>query len=929
MDYSKTVSLPKTEFPMKADLANREPDIQRFWEEIDLYAGMLEKAAPKGEFILHDGPPYSNGDIHIGHALNKLLKDFIVRYKSMDGYQTPYIPGWDNHGLPIEQKVSENFRKKHLSPTLIEMRKACREYAAGWVDKQREQFKRLGITGEWEDPYLTMNYEYEATLIKVFGELAKQGYIYRGLKPIHWCIYDETALAEAEIEYAQHMSPSIYVRFPLVKDPNGMFKTCCKGGENKNCFTMIWTTTPWTIPANLAVAVHPDYTYAFVDCGDDRYLIAEELVSKTMAAIGGDKYEIASIAKGSELEGIVFRHPIFDRESPVVFADYVTLEEGTGVVHTAPGHGREDFETGRKYGIEPLNPVSDRGIFTKEAGQFEGMHILKQGNQAVVEALRESGALLAESRIEHSYPHCWRCHNPVVFRTTVQWFLSIDHNELRTRLLEALDSVTFYPKEAENRLRAMIENSPDWCLSRQRSWGVAIPVFYCEDCGESIITDETIESVYQDSFVNGSDSWFEKDPKEILGQDFKCPKCGGDKFTKETDVLDVWFDSGSSSRAVVERRLHTYPSDMYCEGSDQHRGWFNKSLVLGVATRGASPFRNLVSHGFVLDAEGRAMSKSIGNTIAPQQIIKDVGADVLRLFVCSVDYSEDIRIGQEILKRVTDAYRRLRNTFRFLLGNLYDFDPERNRVAVENMQELDRWAMHRLQEIVRDVGAAYEALEFHRVFHVVHNYAAVDLSSLYLDIIKDRLYASAPDDHKRRSAQTALYEILSALVRMLAPVLAHTTEEVWKYMPGEGRPVSVHLDEFPEVQEEYLDEELGARWQRIFEVRDEVLGAIEQARQSGVIGKPLESRVRILAPEPLYGLLKAYEADLPAVMIVSQVVLDRAADGEPLTVEVGPPEGEKCQRCWLVLDTVGKNSEHPMLCARCREVVSEAVESVK
>lgn len=917
MDYSKTVNLPKTDFPMKADLPNREPGIQAIWDEIDLYKLILEKPSPLGSYILHDGPPYSNGDIHIGHALNKLLKDFVVRHAAMKGYRSPYIPGWDNHGLPIEQKVSENFRKKHQQVSLVEMRKACREYAAKWVGIQREQFKRLGVIGDWDNPYLTMNYEYEATIVKIFGELARQGYIYRGLKPIHWCIQDETALAEAEIEYAQHKSHSIYVRFPLAADPNRMFEDKPKG----NCYTIIWTTTPWTIPANLAVAVHPDYEYAFVDVGDDRYMIAAELVGKTMTAMDAEKYCTVKTVKGAELEGMVFKHPIYDRNSVLVFADYVTLEDGTGVVHTAPGHGREDFETGQRYGIEPLNPVNERGVFTKEAGQFEGLHILKKGNKAVIDALAEASALLAHGEIEHSYPHCWRCHNPVVFRTTVQWFMSIDHQDLRKRMLEALDSVEFYPPDAENRLRAMIENSPDWCLSRQRSWGVGIPVFYCGDCGEAIFTEETIDAVYKDILANGSDSWFEKSPTELLGADYKCPKCGGGNFTKEADVLDVWFDSGSSCRAVVENRLGTYPADMYCEGSDQHRGWFNKSLVVGTATKGEPPFRQLMSHGFMLDSEGRAMSKSIGNTVAPQQIIKNVGADVLRLFVSSVDYSEDIRVGQEILTRVTDAYRRLRNTFRFLIGNLYDFDPAKDAVSKDDMLEMDRWIMHRLQEVTRDVTAAYDSYEFHKVYHTAHNFAAVDLSSLYLDIIKDRLYASSSNELKRRSAQTALYEILSTMVRFLAPVLVHTSDEVWKYMPGERKAVSVHLADFPAVREEFLDAELAAKWQRLLEVRDEVYKAIEQARQVGTIGKPLESRVTVRASGELYGFLNGYIKDLPAVFIVSQVVLEESPEGQPLSVEVAPPEGEKCGRCWLVLETVGTEPEHPTLCARCASVV--------
>lgn len=924
MDYSKTVNLPKTDFPMKADLPNREPEFEKLWEKLDVYGKLLRRETPKGTFILHDGPPYSNGDIHIGHALNKILKDFIVRYKAMTGYRTPFIPGWDNHGLPIEQKVSEEFRRRHESPSRLEMRRACRAYASKWVDKQREQFKRLGIIGDWDHPYLTMSKGYEATIVKVFGELAEQGYIYRGLKPIHWCIYDETALAEAEIEYADHTSPSIYVRFPLIRDPNGIFNS--DASEARNCYTVIWTTTPWTIPANLAVAVHPDYDYALVDVDGDRYLLAAELIGRTMAAIGKESYCVAKTVKGSDLEGMVFKHPIYDRDSVLVHANYVTLDEGTGVVHTAPGHGREDFETGQQYGLEALNPVDERGVFTHLAGQFEGLHITKQGNAAVLQALRDAGHLLASGEVTHSYPHCWRCHKPVVFRTTVQWFMSIDHNGLRERLLEALRDVDFYPTvEARNRLSAMIENSPDWCLSRQRSWGVGIPVFYCKKCEEAVMTKQTIEAVYTDALENGSDSWFAKEASELLPSDFACPKCGGKEFTKETDVLDVWFDSGSSSRAVVEAELHTYPADMYLEGSDQHRGWFNKSLLIGVATKGASPFRQLVSHGFMLDSEGRAMSKSIGNVVAPQAIIKHVGADVLRLFMSSADYFEDIRIGDEMLTRVTEAYRRIRNTFRFILGNISDFDPDVDAVPYAEMDELDRFALHRLQEVLADVTAAYESYEFHKVYYGVHYYCSVDLSSLYLDILKDRLYASGRRSRERRSAQTALYEILSALVRMTAPILVHTAEEAWQAMPrgsGEQERESVHLQSFPEVQKEWLDAALAERWDRILEVRDRVLAALEEARQSGKIGKPLESKVTIAAPDELYTLLEPYAKTLPAVMIVSQVALEKSQSHE-IDVRVDVPEGEKCARCWLVLQSVGSNADHPQLCDRCAAAIGE------
>lgn len=918
MEYSKTVNLPKTDFPMKANLPVRELEYQKLWEDIQLYKKLVERDAPSGDYILHDGPPYSNGDIHIGHSLNKLLKDFVLKYKTLKGYRTPYVPGWDNHGLPIENKVSEEFRKKHLTPSKVEMRKACREYAKTWVDRQRGQFERLGIMGDWDHPYLTMNYDYEATIIKVFGELAEQGYIYRGLKPIYWCVHDETALAEAEIEYAEHTSPSIFVRFPLVSDPNGIFGDQAK----ENSYTIIWTTTPWTIPANLAVAVHPDYEYALVDVDGDRYLMAADLVSKAFGAIGIENYCVVKTIKGSELEGMVFKHPIFDRESVLVHALYVTLEDGTGVVHTAPGHGREDFETGMKYGLEILNPVDSRGVFTKDAHQFEGLYILKDGNKAVLETLTENGSLLAASKITHSYPHCWRCHNPVIFRTTVQWFMSMEQNDLRQKMLEAIESVDFYPAEAENRLRAMLENAPDWCLSRQRSWGVGIPVFFCRECGEAIMTKESINAVYEDVMKNGSDSWYEKSPAELLPGGFKCPKCGGTDFEKETDVLDVWFDSGSSCRAVLETRpeLH-FPADMYCEGSDQHRGWFNKSLVIGESTKGTPPFKELISHGFVLDSEGRKMSKSVGNVISPQTLVKSVGADVLRLFTSSADYSEDVRIGDEILTRVTDAYRRMRNTFKFILGNISDFDPDKDSVPYDEMDELDKYALHRLTELVSQIGQAYEVYEFHKVYHGIYNFCSVDLSSRYLDILKDRLYASGRDSKLRRSGQTALYEILSALIRMLAPVIAHTAEEAWQFMPGK-KEESVFFSSFPEVNEEWIDEALAERWARILDVRNQVLMALEAARQGGKIGKPMESRVKLTAPGELFDFLKPYAESLPSIFIVSQVELVKG-EGDELQVEIETPQGVKCDRCWLVLDSVGDHSDHPTLCDRCYEAIGD------
>ncbi len=918
MKYSDTLNLPKTDFPMRAELSRREPEIERLWDEMDIYRRSLEKPAPNGDFVLHDGPPYSNGHLHMGHALNKILKDFIVKYKTMCGYRSPFVPGWDNHGMPIEVNVLKEFRKAGVKPNRIELRRRCREYAAEWVDIQREEFKRLGIRGDWGEPYLTMSTEYEAAIIMVFAELARGGYIYRGLKPIFWCPACETALAEAEIEYGPHTSTSIYVRFPLKADPKGLFE----GLPQDRVFAVIWTTTPWTIPANVALAVHPDYEYAVIEAGGVYYLLAEDLVEQAASVIGVGEYSIVRTLDGADLEGTVFAHPIYGRDSVVVLADYVTLTEGTGIVHTAPGHGREDFATGQAYGLPVLNPVDAGGRYTEEAGQFAGMTI-HEGDKAVVEELDRRGHLLAQSTLEHSYPHCWRCRGPVIYRATVQWFMNLDHQGLRQRVLDAIESVNWYPPESVNRITSMIANSPDWCLSRQRAWGVGIPVFYCERCGTEIMTEESLHAVYHLVLDHGSDAWFSKDPSEILPEGFKCPKCEGDRFTKETDILDVWFDSGSSCRAVLETRMDLrYPADMYLEGSDQHRGWFNKSLIVGVATRGESPFHTCVTNGWMLDEQGRTMHKSWGNVISPAEIIERDGADILRLWVSSIDYFEDVRLGKEILTRVSDAYRRIRNTFRFFLANLYDFDPSTDSVDDAELPEIDRYILHRLQILISDVTAGYEAYEFHRVYRAVHNFASVELSAFYLDVLKDRLYTSAPKSVGRRAAQTALYKLLSAMVGMLTPILSYTAEEVWRYMPGD-KEASPQLSGFPQVEKRYIDGELAARWARILEVREAVFRSIEDARRSGVIGKPLEAAVTITAPPTTYDYLLPYLGQLNSIMIVSQVELKQADEGAELKIEVEPAPGEKCDRCWLVLPTVGRHALHPTLCDRCAEVVTE------
>ncbi len=918
MDYSKTLNLPTTDFPMKANLPEREPEIQKFWNEIDIYARSLE-INRRGTFILHDGPPYSNGDVHVGNAMqNKLPKDFIVKYKTMKGYYAPYVPGWDNHGMPIENNVAAEFRKAHKTPTKIELRQRCREYAQHWIDRQRQQYKRLGIRGDWDHPYLTMAKDFEAAEVKLFAELALAGYIYRGLRPIHWCIYDETALAEAEIEYEDHSSPSIYVRFPLRHDPSAVFGDF----PAENCYAIIWTTTPWTIPANLALAVHPDFDYVVVESSGNRYLVAEKLLSSVLEAIPVDKHQVVKIVNGRKLEDLVFKHPIYERDSPVVFADYVTMDEGTGIVHTAPGHGREDFMTGQSYNLEVLNPVNEKGIFTSEAGQFEGLHILKEGNSAVIEALRENGSLLSESSVEHSYPHCWRCHNPVIFRTTVQWFLDIDHNNLRQRLLDKLSEISWLPPDAINRMRMLMEAAPDWCLSRQRSWGVGIPVFFCEDCDEEIMTEESLNSVVKLVEAEGSDAWFIKPAEQILPAGFKCPKCGADKFRKEQDILDVWFDSGSTWRTVVEARPElSLPADLYYEGYDQIKAWFGKSLIVSMAATGNPPYKKVAAHGFVVDALGRAMHKSRGNVIKTVDVTQKYGADLLRLAASGFDVFTDARLSDEVMQRTGDAYRRIRNTFRFLLANLNDFDPEKDSVAFADMPEMERWMLHKLQKLVELADAAYENCEFHRIYHQLHNFCAVDLSSLYLDVIKDKMYANSKNCQSRRAAQTVLFEIAHTLVRLIAPILTHTAEEVWKYLPVPNKSISVQLAEFPEPKTEYIDDNLDLIWNRLVDIREEVNKHLETARQSGLIGKPLEAAVKLSVPSDLYDYVSQRAEDLPSFFIVSHASVEKS-NNEEIKVDVSPAQGVKCERCWLIKESVGSSQDHPTLCERCAAVVS-------
>lgn len=925
MEYDKTLNLPKTDFPMRGNLPQREPEILEFWEKIDIYHKVQENNQGKPKFILHDGPPYANGDIHLGTAFNKILKDMIIKYYSMAGYDAPYIPGWDTHGLPIEQQAIKNLGLKRHEVHPVDFRKQCAAYAMKYVEVQKQQFKRLGVRGKWSDPYLTLTPEYEALQIRVFGEMAKKGFIYRGLKPVYWCSDCQTALAEAEVDYADKSSASIYVKFPVV-DGKGVL-------PEEETFVVIWTTTPWTIPANVAICLHPDYDYVLADTDQGKLLLAKELQEQVAEATGLAVKGIIKEFKGEELERVVCRHPLLERDSLVILGDHVTLEAGTGCVHTAPGHGVEDYEVGRRYDLPIISPVNNKGIFTEEAGPFAGLNT-NQCNKAVIEALAQSGALLYQGTIKHQYPHCWRCKHPIMFRATEQWFASIEG--FREAALKAIREVKWIPAWGEERIYNMVADRSDWCISRQRIWGVPIPIFYCEDCGEAIITDETLKHVEDLFREHGSNIWFAKEAGELVPEGLKCPKCQGTSFAKETDTMDVWFDSGSSHAAVLEvwPELH-WPADMYLEGSDQHRGWFNSSLSTAVATRGKAPYRSVLTHGYVVDEKGRKMSKSLGNGIDPLDVIKQMGADILRLWVASADYRKDIAVSPGILKQMTEAYRKIRNTCRFILGNLADFHWEIHQVPYEEMSELDRWALLRLHKLIQRVLKAYGEYEFHTVYHSIHNFCAVDMSALYLDICKDRLYVLAAGDPSRRAAQTVLYETINALVRLLTPILAFTTEEIWQYIPKPAdAPVSVQLTSMPEVKQEYLDEELENKWNKLLAVRGEVAKALEEARKAKQIGNSLEAEVDLFLSKDWSDFLLPLQKDLPTVFIVSAVNIHGQDEAVPegtfiseelegLKVKVVPSTSGKCERCWNYSDTVGTVSEHPTICSRCAEVLKQ------
>ncbi len=925
MDYKSTLNLPKTGFPMKASLAKREPEQLKKWEAEDLYSQIRNRSSHKQLFILHDGPPYANGNIHIGTALNKILKDIVVRSHQMTGFNAEYVPGWDCHGLPIEHNVDKALGPKKKTMSNVEIRRECRTYANSFIDIQRSEFKRLGVMGEWDNPYLTMNFGYEAVIAKKCMDFAINGSLFRSKKPIYWCCSCKTALAEAEIEYGDESSPSIYVRFPLVEAPESIHPELA----GREVSVVIWTTTPWTLPANLAVALHPDYTYVAVDIGGtDTLIVARDLISACMSAFDISEYRILCELSAAALEKKHCRHPFIDRESLIVLGDHVTLDAGTGCVHTAPGHGREDHEVGLAYGLEAYSPVDENGCFTSEVEDLVGKFVFSADGD-IIEKLDKNQMLLASGKMKHSYPHCWRCKKPVIFRATPQWFISMDKTGLRQKALSAIDTVQWIPAWGRERIYNMIKNRPDWCVSRQRSWGVPITVFYCRQCGELVINSEIADQVYTLFREHGADIWFEKDAAFFLPEETACPACGGKIFDKETDILDVWFDSGVSHAAVMEVRPNlSWPADLYLEGSDQHRGWFHSSLLTAVETRGKAPYRSVLTHGFVVDGEGKKMSKSLGNVIAPKSVIDRYGAEILRLWVAASDYKEDIRISETILKQLSDAYRRIRNTCRFMLGNLFDFDPQADSVDVKQMPDMDRFMLHRLQSLIRRATDAYNSYEFHVVYHSLYQYCTIDLSAVYLDIIKDRLYTSPGDSPIRRSAQTVMYHTVSAITRMMAPILPFTAEEVWSYIPGAvSTAESVHFTDFPEIDESLIDKELAAKWDRLLAVRGEATRVLENARVNKTIGHSLDASLTIAAKGDFFDLLQSYAEDLRAFFIVSQaqlVDIDSADTSfsetaiDEVKIRVVPAAGDKCQRCWVHDTSVGKNPDHPMVCSRCQ-----------
>jgi len=935
MDYKATLNLPKTAFPMKANLPKSEPEMLAWWESFGIYKRLRQAAASRPLWILHDGPPYANGNIHLGTMLNKVLKDVIVKSRSMLGFNAVYVPGWDCHGLPIEHQVDKELGldkpgvdvRRAMDP--VEKRRRCREYALRFIDIQRGEFKRLGVFGDWENPYVTMEPAYQAVIAREFGRFVGRGLVSKGLKPVHWCMYCKTALAQAEVEYEDQKTPSVWVKFPLTSVPVELQAALA----GRSAFAVIWTTTPWTLPANLAIAVHPTQEYVAVDVGGEVYVVARALLNDFLALFATPAHRVLASVAGERLAGHAYRHPWIARDGKIASAEFVGMDQGTGLVHIAPGHGEEDYELGKSLGLRVYNPVDDDGKFVAEVEGFGGLTVW-DANPKIIERLKSVGMLIAQRPLDHTYPHCWRCKNPTLFRATEQWFIELDQKGFRAKALEAIKrDVEWIPPWGEDRIYNMVAHRSEWVISRQRVWGVPIVAFYCTACGELLLEERIVEHV-SGIFRSGrgADEWFARDARDLLPPGTRCAKCGDQGFRKETDILDVWFDSGCSHAAVLEARSELrWPAEMYIEGSDQHRGWFQSSLLESIGTRGSPPYKSVITHGFFMDAEGRKMSKSLGNVITLEELLPKYGAEILRLWVTSEDYTQDIRVSMEILDRLADAYRRIRNTFRFLLGNLGDFDPARDRQSYARIDEVDRWILDRLARLIGRVRGAYEEYEFHTVFHSVHNFCAVDLSALYLDVIKDRLYTSLPDDPRRRAAQTTCYDIFAALTRLVAPILTFTSEEAWRHLPG-TRSESVHFERFPDAPREWLDDTLQRDWDRLLEVRREVAKALETARTAKLIGSALEAAVRIpRAPEDLPALLQTKRDLLPTLFLVSGVDLERSTSRSSVTYEsqdipglvigVDRARGEKCERCWMRSERVGENAEHRTLCERCVPVV--------
>ncbi|NIM89505.1 MAG: isoleucine--tRNA ligase [Candidatus Aminicenantes bacterium] len=917
LEIKNTLNLPQTPFSMKARLPQKEPEILEKWKKMSLYQKILKKREKSSPFILHDGPPYANGRIHLGTALNKILKDFVVKSKTMQGYRSPYLPGWDCHGLPIEIRVDQLLGEKKKDMSIIEIREECKNYALKYIDIQRDGFMRLGVFGDWEKPYLTMHPEYEAEVLRFLASFFAEGNVYKGKKPVHWCLHCQTALAEAEIEYKDHKSPSIYVKFPMITDLSQKYPAL----KGKKVSVLIWTTTPWTLPANLAIAFHPDFEYAAFEAQGEVFIAAKRLIPVISEVLGFLKPKILVTFPGKDIEGLKARHPFIKRESIFVLAGYVTLDQGTGAVHTAPGHGHDDYLTGVEYGLDIYTPVDREGNFVPSVEKYKGMNVFK-ANMVITEDMKKEGSLLKEEEIVHSYPHCWRCKNPVIFRATAQWFISMDKSDLRTKALDEIKKVRWVPSWGQERIASMVEARPDWCISRQRSWGIPIPAFYCHECGYILADEEITLQVAEKFSEEGSNSWYVKEAEEFLPTETKCSQCGSEKFNKENNILDVWFESGASHNVLNRYEDLLWPSDVYLEGHDQYRGWFNSSLLIGVAGRKAAPFKTVIIHGFVLDEQGRGMSKSLGNYIEPEEIISENGAEILRLWVAMHNYKEDARFGKETLQRLVEAYRKIRNTWRFMLGNVHDYSPD-EEFRAEDLLPLDRWILEKANHVWNKVLKAYDDYEYHVVYHAVYNFFTVELSSFYLDVLKDRLYCSGRSSRIRKSAQTALFSILKNSLILMAPILPFTTEEAWENLSSyPGKEASVHLETFPEFKEKWLEPELFREWEELILVREKVLKKLEVARESKLIGNSLEAQAVLKVPASHTELLKKYEEELASFFIVSSVKLE-ACDGEELKVEILKAPGEKCLRCWNFSTYVGKSQAYPQFCQRCEQVVEE------